>query len=138
MKKTIDMKVMRYLNLFEKMTRVRTQNCFFYNGSIIFAVPSVFVSRAIGESGRNVKKLSAVIGKKIKVICAPINEDETKRFVLSIISPIDVKEIEVNGTEIIISAHRQNKASLIGRNKTRLMELRQIVREQLGKEIKIV
>jgi len=127
----------RQLNLFEKMTKVSTKNCFSYNRCIIFAVSRDLVARAIGENGKNTKQLAGIIGKKIKVVSIPRNNEEIKRFISVIISPIEVKNIDINEKEVIISAYRQNKASLIGRNKTRLQELQQIVKEQLGKELKI-
>lgn len=134
--KTIDMRFMRYLNLFERETRVRTKNCFEYNNCIIFAVHPSMISRAIGEQGRNVKSISEIIGKKVKVISLPFNG--TERFIADVVSPIKFKAIEINGSEIIINAGRQSKAALIGRNRIRLDELNNIAREYFGKEIKII
>ena len=68
MESTINMQDMRYLNLFEKMTRVRTRYCFKYNEFIVFCVPKHLVSAAIGEGGANVKRMSEILRKKIKVI----------------------------------------------------------------------
>jgi len=64
------MQEMRYLNLFEKITTVSTRFCFKYNESIVFCVPMNMISRAVGENGRNAKKISEVLGRKIKIISA--------------------------------------------------------------------
>ena len=53
----INMQTMRYLNLLDKESRVRTTTCFVYNNTIIFAVPPYLVSRAIGPNALNTKKL---------------------------------------------------------------------------------
>jgi len=135
---TLDMRVIRYLNLFEKITRVRTNNCFFYNNFIIFAVPFFSVSKAIGEEGRNVKKLVPIVGKKIKIVCLPESIKDARKFISEVVSPLSFNSFGISGEEIIISANRQNKASLIGRNKVRLMELQKIVKEVFGKNLKIV
>lgn len=135
---TLDIRVIRYLNLLEKITKVRTNNCFFYNNFVIFAVPFFSVSRAIGEDGKNVKKLVSIIGKKIKIVCLPENIKDARRFISEIVSPLTFNSFEIFGEEIIISANRQNKASLIGRNKVRLQELGKIVKEVFGKNLKIV
>jgi len=138
MNSTLDMTKIRQLNLFEKLTGVSTKSCFVYNNVIIFGVYPEAVSRAIGEAGRNVKRISAIIGKKIKVVGIPRNSMEAKNFIINIIEPIEVREIEITEKELIIATYKQNKASLIGRNKTRLEELKLIVKEQLGKELRII
>ena len=66
--KTIDMQLMRYINLFRKVCHVSTTNCFVYNNVIIFAVPKMQVYRAIGRGGENMKKLGLILRKKIKII----------------------------------------------------------------------
>ena len=70
---TIDMREIRYLNLFERVTGVRTKDCFFYNNMILFAVPPGFVSKAIGENGKNVRQIAETLGRKIKIISRNLN-----------------------------------------------------------------
>ncbi len=47
----IDMQNMRYVNLFEKITGIRTRFCFEYNNFLIICVPQPMISKAIGELG---------------------------------------------------------------------------------------
>jgi len=129
---------MRYLNLFEKITNVRTKNCFFYNNQIIFAVHPALISKVIGEQGRNVKQLVSILGKKIKIVALPKNIQEAEKFISDVVSPITFKTLEITEKEIIISASKDTKASLIGRNKVRLEELKKIVEEYFGKGLRIV
>lgn len=132
------MRFIRYLNLFERICGVRTSSCFEYNSIIIFAVPAGLVSRAIGENGNNAKNLREVIGRNIKIVASPESEDDTTKFILDVIEPLKFKEIQINDQEVIINAGSQYKAALIGRNKRRLDELKDIVNQYFNKELKIV
>jgi hypothetical protein len=50
MVKILNMQFIRYANLFSKITRVRTNHCFEYNNTIVFAVPRRFIGQSIGEN----------------------------------------------------------------------------------------
>lgn len=134
---TIDMQVMRYLNLFEKVTRVRTNFCFKYNEAIFFCVPRSLVARSIGERASNIRRLSQILGKKIRVISIPDGIADAKGFVQDIIDPVTFKDLEVRDNEIVVSANTQGKASMIGRNKRRLLEMQKIIKDFFGKEFRI-
>jgi len=137
----MDMQEIRYLNLFNKITQVITRFCFKYNETIIFCVPKKLVSKAIGEGGRNIKKISEIIGKRVKVISTPAETEELEKikiFIEDIVSPVKFKDLNLNGNEIILTAGGQSKAILIGRNKKRLLELQKISEDYFNKELKIV
>ncbi len=135
---TIDMQHMRYLNLFEKITRVSTRFCFKYNEAIVFCVPRNLVSRAIGENAKNAKQMSKILGKRIKDVAAPTGIQDAKAFIQAVVSPVSFRELEVTPTEIILTAGNQSKAALIGRNKRRFLEMRKIVSDFFKKEFRIV
>ncbi|OGJ13170.1 hypothetical protein A3K62_01655 [Candidatus Pacearchaeota archaeon RBG_16_35_8] len=138
MESTINMQDMRYLNLFEKMTRVRTRYCFKYNEFIVFCVPKHLVSAAIGEGGANVKRMSEILRKKIKVIPAPNGIYHAKQFIEAIVSPVKFKDINISDNEIVLTAGSQSKAALIGRNKRRLLEMQKIISDYFAKDFRIV
>lgn len=137
MAQTIDMTCMRYLNLFGKITGVSTKNCFSYNHALVFAVPGSMLSRAIGEHGSNLKRISAILGKRIKVVATPRNENDAGKFFSIIVAPLTLRGIEIFPSEIVISSNVHNKASLIGRDKARLIELDKISKEFFGKTLRI-
>ena len=114
---TIDMQHMRYLNLFSDITRVRTNYCFKYNETIFFCVPRELVSKAIGEEGRNTKKLNYILNKKIKIIPIPDGIGDLRIFIQNIVSPVTFKNIDLKDNEVLLGASTQSKAALIGRNK---------------------
>lgn len=127
--KTIDMQFMRYINLFRKVCGVSTTNCFVYNNVIIFAVPKKAVSVAIGKHGANMKRLGEILRKKIKVIDMPDDEAGLPKFVEDVVEPTTFNKIEIREGGVVISAGRQSKAALIGRNRIREKELAAILRD---------
>ena len=138
MSKTIDMQDMRHLNLFGKITRVSTRFCFKYNESIVFCVPENLVSRAIGEKGKNIKKMNEILRKRIKVVSNPRGIYDLKKFIEDVVNPVTFKGLEVKDNEIILTAGFQSKAALRGRNKRRLFELQRILKDYFGKELRII
>ena len=138
MPSTINMQDMRYLNLFEKMTGVRTRYCFKYNEFIVFCVPRHLVSAAIGEQGRNAKRMSEILRKRIKVIPAPEGVYHIKQFIEAIVSPVKFRDLNINENEIVLTAGSQSKAALIGRNKRRLLEMQKIMKDYFSKDFRIV
>ena len=134
----INMQDMRHLNLFSQITQVRTRFCFKYNEAIIFCVPKAFLYRSIGEGGRNIKKMSEILRKRIKVVSMPRGIKDAKIFIQSIVSPVTFKDLEVKDNEIILTAGSQSKAALIGRNKRRFLEMQKIVSSYFRKEFRII
>ena len=133
---TIDMKLMRYLNLFEKVSGVRTKHCFVYNNNIVFAVPGNLVFKAIGKQGKNMKKIGEIFRKKIKVIATQEKEHpaQIEKFIADIVSPVTFNKIEIKDNNLTINAGRQSKAALIGRNRQREKELSEILKNFFGIE----
>lgn len=135
---TLDMQDLRYLNLFEKVTRIRTHYCFEYNNTIIFCVPREFVSQAIGPDARNLRRISEIIKKRVKVIYIPKDSQDIKRFIELVVSPVTFKDLEILPNEIVMNAGSQSKAALIGREKRRLIEMQKITQNFFKKDFRII
>lgn len=135
----INMQTMRYINLLDRASSVKTKQCFLYNNIIFFAVPKALVSKAIGPSAINVRRIQEHLGKKVRIIPAPFGLEDVPRFVHNLVSPNKFKSIEVkDGAFILTAGNNQNKAVLIGRNKRRFEELRIILLDIFGMELKIL
>jgi len=134
---TIDMQDLRYLNLFNKVTRVNTKYCFEYNNAIYFCVPKNLIRKAIGEDARNIRRISETIRKRVKIVPIPRDISDAKFFIEAIVNPIHIKEMEINENEIVVGGNVQTKAALIGRNKRRLLEMREIIRDFFKREFKV-
>ncbi len=125
---TIDMQDLRYLNLFEKVTRISTKYCFVYNNVVYFCVPRHLISRAIGENASNLRRMSEIFRKRVKIVAIPKDISEAKTFIESVVEPVQIKEMEINENEIVVGGNVQTKAALIGRNKRRLLEMQEIIK----------
>lgn len=132
MVKVLDMQFIRYANLFNRVTKIRTNHCFSYNNTIVFVVPRKFVMKAIGINNSNLEKLNKITGKKIKIVALPHGREDIESFVATITRPVKFKAIEIKENEAIISAGAQSKAALIGKNKIRLEEMQNILEQYFG------
>ena len=138
MSKIIEMEDLRHLNLFAKITKILTRHCFYYNEGIVFLVPKSKLSKALGEGAQNLKRLSQILRKRVKIVAQPQGIEDVERFIKIIVGPVEFKEVEVKEDEIILTAGMQNKAALLGRNKRRLIEMKGIIKDYFGKEFRIV
>lgn len=136
---TLDMQTIRYLNLLDKVSQVKTSKCFVYNNTVIFAVPKGFVAQAIGDHALNIKRMQEQIGKRVRIIAQADGQEDANRFVSDVVSPTGFKGIILHQKLLTITAGTmQNKASLLGRNKMRFAELELIVKDTFGFELKII
>ena len=132
------MKLMRYINLLDRTSRVKTRKCFVYNNVIFFAVPRAMIAQAIGPGASNVRNIQEQLGKRVKIISEPSGIEDAPDFVREIVSPVRFKSLEVKDGVFILNAGSTSKAALIGRNKTRLEELKEIMLNNFGLDLKIV
>ena len=134
----IDMKLMRYINLLDRVSRVKTRRCFVYNNVIIFAVPKLMMSQAIGPGAVNVRRIQEQLGKRVKIVAEPEGLEKAQEFVEGVVSPLRFKSLELREGFLVLTAGSTSKAALIGRNKRRFDELRRIIMDNFGIELKIV
>src|SRR3989338_7942971 len=132
---TINLQTIRYINLLDSASRVKTSKCFSYNNIIVFAVPKFLVSRAIGPGAINIRRMQEKLGKKIKVIAEASGTDDVERFISDVVSPVKFKMVEIKDGTIAITAGMESKAALIGRNRRREDELKQISKDTFGLDL---
>ena len=96
------------------------------------------LQKAIGENGRNVKKIKEILKINVKIIPSPRGVQDARRFIESVVNPVRFNEMEISGDEMIINAGKQNKASLIGRDRRRFFELQKVVSGFFEKDLKII
>lgn len=134
----INMQLMRYINLLDRVSHVKTMKCYLYNNCIVFAVPKIMVARAIGHNAENIRYMSQQIGKRIKVIAQTEGLTDAQRFISDIVSPVGFNEITISDGVLTLNAGSQSKAALIGRERRREQELHQIIKDTFGLDLKIV
>lgn len=139
MTKTLEMQFIQYMNFFERAIGLRAKHCFSYNSTIFFVVNPGLVQKAIGSGAENLKRLSLMLRRKIRVIAAPSSALDAREFVSRLVYPIEIKGFTIEGEEGNILAPRQSRAMIIGRNKTKLVELEGILKEYFGiKKLKVI
>lgn len=129
---------MRHLNLFDKVTKLRTSSCFSYNDTLMYCVPKSKIQQALGRSNENLRRISEIVKKRVRIIALPKGEEDIESFIKSIISPVQYKELEVTENEVILTAGSQSKAALLGRNKRRLLEMQKIIADFFKKEYRVM
>ena len=134
------MQFIRYVNLFGKITNVRAKHCFAYNNMIIFVVHRGDVKQAIGHENANLHRLSQILSKRIRIVAEPKSKtrEDIKHFITTVVAPVQFNTIELAEDIVTISAGREGKARLIGRQRIRQKELAEILEQYFGiKELKI-
>ncbi|NCN51870.1 hypothetical protein GW931_02570 [archaeon] len=135
---TIDMQGLRYLSLFRKITKLETRYCFLYNEILMFCVHKHDIPQALGRNGENLKKMSDILKRRVRIIQIPKGIETAKQFIQAVIAPVTFKEIEITPNELIVNAGSENKAALLGRNKRRLNEMKTIVKDFFRVEYKVI
>ena len=120
----LDQQSIQCLTIFAKVAGVRTKDCFTYNNTKIFVVQPRLLPKAIGEKGKNVRKMSTLLRTKVRVIPST----DLEKFVRDLVQPVKFKKFVIEDHQATIFAGQQAKASLIGRNKVRLNELSEILK----------
>jgi transcription antitermination factor NusA-like protein len=83
----------------------------------------------------NLKKASEILGKRIRVVAEPSGLDDMEKFTRVIVSPVEFQKIDVaendkKEKEIVITTdNRESKAMLIGRERARERELKEIFQQ---------
>ncbi len=131
----LDLNLIGYINIFGKLTKVNAKDCFYSENELVFVVKQADLTRAIGKQGVNIKKVSNLLKKKIKVIA--FNDDIVK-FVGNLIYPIKAKEIRKEDNKVIITAENNtDKGRIFGRSKENLKEIQGIVNKYF-KDIELI
>ena len=132
-----DIDLMKFMSLFDKITKVHAKDCFKQEGRIVFIVNEGKAGMAVGKKGMNIKKLEGLFKKKVKII---EYSDDVIEFVKNIIHPLGAKEIsEDNGKVVIVPVDSQTRGYLIGREAVNLRAYEDIVKRYFDiEEIRVV
>jgi N utilization substance protein A len=131
-----DINLMKYMQLFENLTRARLKDCI-SREYLIFIVEENEIGRAIGKKGSNVHRIEGLLNRKIKIV--EFNPD-VRRFIANFIMPLQAKEIrEENNIITIVGPDTKTKGLLIGRERKNLDNLKNIVKRYFDiEDIKVI
>jgi len=124
---------LRYIALFEKITRVHIKDCVDTPDKLVFIVGEGKARDAVGKKGEFVIKLKQLTGKDIQVI--EFSDDPVK-FLKSIFHTYGVRSVELENRGDILHAtvtvDPQQKAKAIGRAGKNLKIARDIAYRHFG------
>ena len=133
-----DINLMKFISLFETLTRSKVKDCIDGN-PLIFVVQQGEIAKAIGKKGSNIRKIEGVLRKKIRII---EYNDDLEVFVKNVIAPIKVENItNEDGLVTITDPSTKTKGMIIGRNSSNLQNYKEIVKMLLkhpGIEVNII
>lgn len=123
----LDIKKIQDMNLFEKTIHIKPKYCIEYNSILIFTVKKNDVTKAIGKDAINVKKLASKLNRRVKIVATPQSIKDLEKFIQVIIYPHQFKKLFLENNQLTILTASKDKAALIGRGKTRLIQLSKIL-----------
>ena len=129
-----DLRLIGFINIFEKVSRAKVKDCFEDEEVLVFVVQQGEARKAIGKGGETVKKLSDKFRKKLRII--EFNNDP-KLFVKSLLCPLK-PIVELKEDYLVIkSKDNKEKGQIFGREKSRLKKLQDIVKKYFKVEVKV-
>ena len=138
MKKKYDLKTLKYMSFFERLTGTDVKDCIEDEDRLIFIVSQLQLRRAVGRDGSNVKRIEKELNKRIKVVEYSPN---LVSFIKSLIMPLRAEEIvedKEKGIITIKSNDRKTKGLLIGKSARNLRKYEEIVKRYFDiNEIKV-
>ncbi len=115
MKKIVfDGRLLQTMSLFEKITHAKLRDCIVDESQIVFVVMPNEMGKALGMNAVNVRKLSTLLKKRIRIV---EYSDDCISFIKSLLYPVLVKDIVVEeGVVTIAASDAHSRGLLIGRN----------------------
>ena len=137
--KKYDQNLMRYLNAFEHVTKIRAKDCLVINDTLFFIVARGTARIAIGRQGAGVKALNSALEKKVKILEWA---DDAEGLVKAYLFPVraqGVKQTSDSTIEISFKFAMQRR-NLLSDRQARLKELLTVVQHfyPMVKNIKIL
>lgn len=119
---------LRYISLFESITRTHVRDCMEAEDKLVFVVEPGEANRAVGKGGENVIRLKNTTGKNIQVI---EYSDEPEAFIRNVFYNYNVQTVVIENRGNIIHAtvtvDPAVKGRAIGKNGRNLRIARDIV-----------
>lgn len=131
---TYDQRTIGIIATFEQITKTTVKNCVIDN-SILFVVKEGDAGKAIGKQGLNIKKLSNLLKKPVRVV--EYTEDPIQ-FVKNLTKNTNSKVYkDPNGEIIIHPATGKDKGIILGRDKQHLKLLQDLLMHHHKTNLKV-
>jgi N utilization substance protein A len=132
-----DLDTIRYMNLFEKVTRARVKDCFFNKERLVFVINHGDIRKALGKNNVNIEKIERLLNRKIKIV--EFNPD-LLTFIRNLLMPLRCKDLRQEDDIVIITGpDTKTKGLMIGSKAQNLRATEEIVNKYFKiKEIKVI
>ena len=125
---TLDQNALRYISVFERVTKTVVKDCIETQDKLVFIVANGQIGAAIGKRGENVRKLHEMLKKNLDII---EYSDDPGEFVRNIFHSFKIRgvEIENRGRKIhaTVSVESKDKGKVIGKDGRNLKLARDIL-----------
>ena len=119
---------MKYISLFENVTRTHVKDCIIKEDRLIFVIPKKQVVLALGKRGENIKRLKELYKRNIDIIGF---SPEVEEFVRNIFHNFKIKAVRVESrgekSLVVVEVDLRDKGKIIGKNGSNLKLAREIV-----------
>lgn len=133
-----DNTLLKLMSFFETITQAKLKDCFVdQNSMLVFVVEPAQYGLAVGRAGSNVKRLEAVLKRKVKIVEF---SGDIASFITSLIQPSKAKDISVSNDVVVITpVSSESRGYLIGRAGRNLRNYESIIRRYFPiKELKVL
>ncbi len=125
---TFDEQTIKYVALFQDLTRTTVVDCVDAQDRLIFVVKEGDIGKAIGKKGENVAKLKRLLNKDIHVVEF---SDEPEKFVANVFRNYDVKGVQIEQradiTHATVTVDSSKKGRAIGKEGRNLRVSRDLI-----------
>lgn len=130
-----DIELIGYITTLENISGSKVKDAFIdKNGMLVFIINQGDMAKAIGKRGINIKRLSNLLKKRLKLI--EFNENVVE-FVKNCIQPLQASVSQEENKILLESPDTTIKAKLIGRDKQNLIALNELVNRYFKVEITV-
>lgn len=134
---SFDTDMIKFMNLFENITRAKLKDCFYDRDKLVFLIEAGEMGKALGKNKTNILRLEKMLKKKIKIVEF---SSERAQFITNYLAPLRVTDIkEEEDVVIVTGADTKTKGLMIGIKAQNLRNLEKIVGKYFKiEEIKVV
>ncbi len=106
---TLDKETFRIMGLFQRITHVTPKDAFEYEDYYMFIVGIGTIKKCLGRDNRNIKKLSDILKKKIKLI-----EHSTilSKFIKNVLFPSKILDVENKAGDVYVYININQKKTI--------------------------
>ena len=134
---TFDTDMLKFMSLFESLTRAKLKDCFFDRDKLVFLVGQGEMGKALGRNKAHIVKLEKMLKRKIKIV--EFNPSRLQ-FITNYLAPLKIVDIKEEGDIVTVTgADTKTKGLMIGIKAQNLRNLEKVVAKYFKiDEIKVV